>query len=194
MIRSVLIIMFCILAHSAQAEEWTGNINAFYGYKQINDSYFENYEADDHSQLALMIDVGRTNWPFHIVVDRTSSHVNAIVTTTFLVLGTRVDVETDEFNIGLRKIWRPSERFRLYIGGGLATSKVDYALDRTLLTDREDSGSGSGYWFGGGLYSTLAGYFNIGLDLRHSSVDVELFDETVDAGGSSISFMMGYHW
>ena len=194
MIKYILIITALVLTHSAHAGEWTGNINAFYGYKHINDSYFENYETDDHSQLALMIDVGRTNWPFHIVVDRTSSHVNEIVTTGFLILGTRVDVETDEFNIGLRKIWQPSERFRLFIGGGMATSRVDYALDRTLLTDRQDSDRGTGYWFGSGLYSTLAGYFNIGLDVRHSSVDVELFDETVDAGGTSVSFMMGYHW
>jgi len=57
-----------------------------------------------------------------------------------------------------------------------------------------DDDTAMGFWFGGGLYVTLAEHFNLGLDLRQSKAEITLFDVEGEAGGTHAGVSIGYHW
>lgn len=174
------------------ADEWNSNINFAFGYKNINDPYFDG--ADDHFQGGIMLDFSYTDWPVHLVLDRLRSTHTGVVTTVVTFATIRVEMTTEEYDIGVRKIWQPSQRTRPYIGGGLALLEVEYSEKLPFTDKQSDTAEGTGYWYGGGIYFTLARHFNLGLDIRHSSVDVTLLGRSVDAGGTSTSLILGIHW
>ena len=197
LLKHLIPISLCLMVFPVAAEEWNGNINFSFGYKNINDPFFDGFDADAHFQVGMMVDLTHSSWPVSIALDRFRSHRSLTLTAVdaLIFAGTvRVEMTTEEYNLGLRKIWQPSKRTRPYLGAGLVQSEVEYSEKVPFQDEQADSDDGIGYWYGGGLYFTLARHFNIGLDLRRSHVDVTLFGKTVDAGGTSTSLFIGFHW
>lgn len=192
--KYLLPVALLMVTTAAPADEWNSNINFAIGYKNINDDYFDRLEADEHFQAGIMVDFSYTNWPVYLVLDRFRSHHSGMLTTIVTFALVRVEMTSEEYNLGVRKVWQASPRARPYLGGGIALLDVEYSEKPRFADEQTDSADGTGYWYGGGIYFTLAGHFNIGLDVRHSAVDVTLLNRTVDAGGTSSSLIVGFHW
>jgi len=86
-----------------------------------------------------------------------------------------------------------------YLGGGVgiigAATKVD---DGFVNIDAVDAAFG--FWADAGLFFRLGSRFNIGLDLRYSTADVDLdfgsgfVARDVNAGGFGYGLLLGFGW
>jgi opacity protein-like surface antigen len=102
-----------------------------------------------------------------------------------------------ELHVGLRKIWNISNtKVYPYIGGGLSyiSTSTDRSIDGSSVKDDSDSDRSTGSWIGAGFYWRPITHLNIGIDIRTSGGDVELFGEDLEAGGIHAGLLVGYHW
>ena len=104
----------------------------------------------------------------------------------------KLEAETSELNIGVRKIWDQSPNVRPFIGGGLAFINAE-AKGSGLGVTVSDDDTGTGIWIGGGVYWTLADHFNIGLEAKYSDAEVTIFGVDAEAGGTHFGVLVGYH-
>jgi hypothetical protein len=134
--------------------------------------------VDDQSSFGVLIDLRREDWPLGLALDvfRTSDDSR------------RVEGETTEIGLGMRKVWHGLLGWHPYVGGGLALIR-----DRLEIGSDSDEDTGLGLWVGGGLFLTIARHLNLGFDLRWSTAETTLFGERVDAGGTLGSLLVGYH-
>ena len=185
---------------SAQGD-YTGNVNAFFGHKFLDEN---DWPAEDQDEFGIEVDFRKKGWPVSIAIDLLYAKGEEITLPPFLYMSTTKDESIIfELNTGVRKIWdNISIPVRPFIGGGIS---VIYArMKRTnyfpLTTfETSESGMGAGVWFGGGVYWTFGGQYNIGLDLKYSSATVTLSEGAaggydVDAGGAHVGLLAGYHW
>ncbi|VAW50117.1 hypothetical protein MNBD_GAMMA06-1839 [hydrothermal vent metagenome] len=188
--KIIIVIALALTYTSANAGEWTGNVNFFLGQKTLDKDDWE--PLDKQPEFGVLIDFKQQDWPVSIAIDLLGSSDE----TTFNEPGfgnISIEAQTSELNLGVRKIWNtPNSSIRPYIGGGLAL--INAEIGATGFIPVSDNDNGTGFWFGGGIYWTLNQSFNIGLDLRYSQADVTLFDESGDAGGTHAGLMLGYHW
>jgi hypothetical protein len=110
-------------------------------------------------------------------------------TTSILGPPLKVEGETTEIDIGIRKIYENSPTMRPYIGGGLAFINGEFGI-AGLISEDDD---GVGIWIDAGLYWTLAKHFNIGFDIRYSWAEITLFGVDANAGGLHAGLIFGYH-
>lgn len=166
------------------ANEWSGNANLFFGQKILEE---ENWgDADEQTEFGGLVDFKQSHWPVSIAIDILGSK-------DFLDFTT--EGSTTEFDIGVRKIWDAENgAIRTYIGGGLAFISAEITSGGFFNNSVSQDDSGTGIWFGGGINWTLGQHYNLGIDLRYSQADVTLFDENVDAGGTQVGMILGYHW
>ena len=165
MARKIFGVMLMLFVVNAHAGGYTGNVNFFLGQKSL--------DSDD--------------WPVNVAIDILVSADEATE------LGIRFESITSEINGGVRKIWEVSgSSFRPYIGGGLAIISAE--LEGTSFTTVSDDDSSLGIWLNGGVYWTLGRSFNLGLDLRYSRAEVNIFGVDVEAGGTHAGLILGYHW
>lgn len=199
-----LIGIACALPSASLAQDWTGNVNAVLGVKTLDDDEWE--PADEHDEIGVMVDFGPASWPVAFTVGALRS--DADETTGDPASGITVGLEAEvlELSFGVKKIWTPGRTVRPYIGGGVtrvsaeATGRVAGVSStppvtivfETIVGPEEDDAIGP--WIAGGVYWTLGDAFNLGVDLRYSSADVELFGVDADAGGTHAGLLLGYHW
>lgn len=179
------------------AEEggWTGNVNFFLGAKALDDDDWEPVE--EHGEVGVSLDFRRREWPINIVVEfrhSASDKEEAVLCDpSFGCFDIEAKAETSELNLGIRKIWETSSSVRPFIGGGLSLIRAKLSLS-ALGAKASESDSGLGLWLGGGVYWTLGDHFNIGLEARISSADVNFEGIEADAGGGHFGLIAGYHW
>lgn len=161
--------------------DWTGNINALLGAKALDEYEWE--PADEQYEFGIELDFKQQSWPVSIAIDYLSGSGDGIFG------GIKFESETSEFNLGVRKIWDTFPTIRPFIGGGIAFITGEFS--GLGLSQKDDA---VGFWFGGGVYWTLAEHFNIGLEGKYSSADVTLFGVNADAGGGHFGLLLGYHW
>jgi len=179
----VLILMSIVI--SAQASEYTGNVNFFLGQKSLDSEDWSPVE--DQAAFAVLVDFKQQSWPVSIALDFLGSYEES---TEF---GVKFEGMTSEFNAGIRKIWTtPGSSIRPYIGGGLAFISAE--AEGTSFFTVSDDDNAVGIWLNGGIYWTLGQSFNIGLDLRYSKAEVTLFNVDAEAGGTAAGLILGYHW
>ena len=100
---------------------------------------------------------------------------------------------TQELALGARKVFEPTRRLRLFMGGG--PTLVSGAVKGNVSNQRfSASGSGVGGWADVGAYLTRWERVNVGLRGRYSYGEVELARTTLRAGGPSGAFQVGYHF
>jgi hypothetical protein len=98
-----------------------------------------------------------------------------------------------EFDLGIRKIWEVPRHIRPYIGGGLAIINGELKAD-SLGVSVSDDDTGFGMWADIGVYVTLSGRYNLGIDARWSKAEVDLFSTEARVGGWHIGALAGFHW
>lgn len=174
---------------AAQEAGWTGNANFLLGAKALDKDEWE--PAEEQAEFGAEVDFRRRDWPVSIAVDLLGAAGEGRVYTSFGEA--KFESETSELSVGVRKVWDASPRVRPYIGGGLMLAKATARVSLLGLT-LEDSDNGTGYWLGGGIYWTLSGSFNIGMEFRSSSAKAKLFDQEIKAGGGHFGLLLGYHW
>lgn len=197
----MLIVMVFIGAEPCHAE---GNLNVYIGGKTMDNSSFDS--VDEHVEMAIELDARGRNWPISIAVNLVTTGMNSYDEYEWNgVYNDYYDVrgESQEFNIGIKKVW-DSGKFRPFIGGGFA--KIDADVKHTDWwtgdTVIRESGSGSGYWLSAGGFWAMR-RFNIGFEFRVSSAEVEMKGSDlagpistpdVNVGGSHFGILVGYNW
>jgi opacity protein-like surface antigen len=188
---AICAIFFAIIGFApaaSHAQNWTGNINFFLGGKTLKSSDWAPVE--DHGQGGILVDFKKDTWPVSIAIDLLSSYTDEVV---WDGVPFKVEAETMEINIGVRKIWDHFSIIRPYVGGGVAYINAELTgASWNWIASQDDSALG--IWLNGGVYWTLARAFNIGLDFRYSKAEVTLFGNDVAAGGRHAGLLLGYHW
>lgn len=174
----------------AQDGGTTGNVNVFLGGKGLDDEW---EPADSQGEFGFEVDFRPRSWPVNLVIGLRAGADEADVFDPIFGPG-QLESRTSELTFGVKKIWEPQGvPIRPFIGGGLLLAEAEATL-KDSGGEVSDSDSGFGIWFGGGVYFTLAGHFNIGLDLRVSRAEVEVAGVDTDAGGDHLGVILGYHW
>lgn len=185
MARKILGVMLMLFVVNAHAGGYTGNVNFFLGQKSLDSDDWS--PLDEQGEFGVLVDFRQSHWPVSVAIDILVSADEATE------LGIRFEGITSEINGGIRKIWEVSgSSFRPYIGGGLAIISAE--LEGTSFTTVSDDDSSLGIWLNGGVYWTLGRSFNLGLDLRYSRAEVNIFGVDVEAGGAHAGLILGYHW
>ncbi len=185
-----------MLPAAASGQDWTGNVNAFLGSKVLEEDDWE--PAEEHDEIGVLVDFRPTAWPVNLTLGylRSDADESEFDPVTGLIVG--LEAETVEWNLGVKKIWEAHSSVRPYVGGGLAHISAEATVRLSVpgleVTVGPVDDSGIGYWVNGGVYWTLGGSFNIGVDLRYSEASVSLFDVDVEAGGGHAGVLLGYHW
>ncbi len=182
------LIAFLVLLLSTPAHAG-GNVNFFAGQKMLDKDDWEPLE--DQQEFGVLVDFGGKDWPVHIAVDVLRSETDE----TF-DLGTnqlKLTGKTQEINVGIRKIWDLNNEARPYVGVGVANIEGDLETEVFGVPVSVDD-SAIGYWVNVGIFGTLAKHFNIGLDLRYSAADLTIEGVDIQAGGTHIGLLLGYHW
>ncbi len=178
-----------ILCPNVFAQDWTGNLNAFFGMKYLDEDDWE--PVDDQGEMGAMFDFQKTDWPVAIAFDILASANDD----DFWYDGLNIKMEsaTAEICTGVRKIWETSYAMKPFIGGGVAVIFADVEA-YGYGTKIDDDDSAFGLWIDGGVYWTVSEHFNIGADIRFSNAEVTLFGADLEAGGSHFGLLAGYHW
>jgi hypothetical protein len=190
----VVLVGLCTVAPAMEV-----NINFLLGGKGLEeDDWGESaIGVDAESQVAFGIETtfGGREWPVAIALDSVGSMhyedllvVSPVPATVELVQGTQ------EFDFGVRKIWKPGA-VRPFVGGGLGlmSARQEVYSGLGVLTLKDDDTT-LGFWVNGGVFWRLGPKFNIGVDLRLSSGTVELFGQDVHTGGATFGLILGWGW
>jgi opacity protein-like surface antigen len=193
-ITALLLCLGLTVSGAATAEGTTGNINVFLGGKGLDD---EDWLADSHGEIGLLIDIGGKDWPLMFAVDmlRSSGDFDGFVyrPSDASIHYYEEDVKTRELNLGVRKYWHPTSNMYPYLGGGLAFVRLEAEWRYDGGTLYSDSGSGTGVWLGGGVQWRFD-QFNIGFSIRASGAEVALDSGDYQGGGGHSGLVFGYHW
>ncbi len=179
------------LAWNAYADDaWTGNVNVFLGAKVMDKDDWS--PAHEHGEIGLLVDFRQHYWPVNIAADVLFSAGDGVAWASGIGF-VDWEVTTAELNLGVRKVWDRLGGICPYIGGGLAFIYAEGTL-KTFDGSLAEDDTAAGYWINGGVYWTLGGSFNLGLDLRYSSAEVTLYGVDGEAGGGHAGLILGYHW
>jgi len=133
----------------------------------------------------------------------------------------KIDYTTYELDLGIRKYWGGKVQLLLGAGVAIASAKADvnffddvdirpvgtrgeppFIEPGGLFVDESESGSDFGLWADIGFVWRAGNFFNLGVDVRYSSVNVDLsFDPDPDeapvrfpAGGVQYGLFIGGRW
>lgn len=161
----------------------TGNANGFLGQKTLDSDDWG--PLDQQLEGGVLFDIRDNHWPISFAADLLVSSDTADTPSGEI---TGVTLELD---VGVRKVFDISgNALHPYVGGGLALISADIENAAGF----SDDDSGTGYWVSGGAYWTFTNNINAGLDVRYSNADVDVFNTTIEAGGTHVGVMVGYHW
>lgn len=189
-VLATLTLLFAATPVLADAD---GHVNFLIGQKSISDSDAE--PVDSGLAFGAIMSFGKSEWPIHIAVDVLS------YAATEEEFGVDVTAATFEAAVGVRKIWQVGNA-RPYLGAGIGFvgAAVEFDDNTGFFLDDDGDGNGFGPWAGGGVFWRLGERFNIGLDVRWNSAEVDLdFDsgatlEDVNVGGFSYGLTLGFGW
>jgi len=166
-----------------------GHVNFFLGQKSLNSEDWKPLESQ--IEFGAVMSFGHDDWPVHIAADVLTSVDQEILNVTFTA-------STFELDAGVRKIWKAG-KVRPYVGGGIGI--IGAAVEGDVgYVSVDASDAAIGLWADTGVFFRLGSHFNIGLDLRYSSADVDLdfgsgfVARDVNAGGFSYGLLLGFGW
>ena len=180
----------------AICDESTGNVNLFWGTKQLDED--DCAPTDEHDELGILVDYKEKSWPVSIAISYLSSSDEQTADYDYYYNGVGIgtaDLErkTTELSLGIRKIWDGSPSLRPYIGCGIALISAEFEAS-ALGTSVSDDDTATGFWIAGGIYFTISESFNVGFEYRLSQAEVTLFDVEAEAGGTHTGLLFGFHW
>ena len=172
-----------------------GHVNFFLGQKSLDSDDWAPIE--NQFEFGAVMSFGQETWPVHIAADVLVSVGEEDISDPFLGNSTFTG-STFEVDFGVRKIWKKGKVLP-YVGGGVSIIGAAVTLEDEF-TSVDASGTGFGFWAGGGIFWRLGSHFNIGLDLRYSAADVDLdgdfgfVAQDVSAGGLQYGLLLGFGW
>lgn len=180
---AVAITLATAVATNAAAEDSFMNTKLLLGTKNLDAEQWDKH--DDHSTIGIMTDIHTGVTGLYVAVD-------------LLASGTEEETDTDiegtftaEAQLGLRKYFAVS-CIRPYVGGGLSLA---YAAQEEKASGSEtEEDHGVGYWVNGGVDFSVTQNVTLGIDVRYSAAEVELYDETLDINSTSAGATLGYRW
>lgn len=181
-----LIPALLLISAVAFAGDWTGNINAFLGYKYMDEDDWMD-DLQEHTEGGILVDFQKRDWPVSAVIESMYSMVDDEIGTV------DVSANTTEFLLGVGKTWSPNPTIRPYVRGGLIFGSAEQENDFGSYSTTYD-GTGTGFGIGGGVYWTLSRHFNLGLGVRYSKVEIDFDDFDAECGGTHSGIVIGYHW
>lgn len=203
-IYALLMLVFFITPAIAAAEGWSGNVNGLLGLKLLDDSDWGDF--DDQTEIGVMADFGMDSWPLRMSAnflyssDSTSDYHDNEVGDTYYYTYYAEDATTVELNLGAKKIWSPAEKFNLYVAGGVAVIYGEMEITRannlsgTYRDSDSEDDTGLGGWAAMGCYVTFSRHLNVGIDLRYSTAEIDMYNDEIDAGGVHVGLLVGYAW
>ncbi len=176
-VSALVLVLLVVWSGAALAAGATGNVNLLLGKKYLDDGLWDQWDLDEQDSVGLMFDINPGAWPVSIAADFLKSDDEGAA---------GVDGETQEIDLGVRWYSNPiSQIVRFYAGGGLGL------IEAEIEGESDDE---FGLWLNGGVAFTIVKHLNLGLDLRYSMAEVELYGEDVDAGGLTTSLLIGFHF
>ena len=166
---------------SGPSTQWRGGLLLFYGQKAMGHDW-QPVEYQD--AVGSQITAGPARWPIAFALDHLRSGEESSAE------GERFKGKTEEWGVGVRKVWESGIR-RTYIGGGAAFLEAKLTLPES---GRSDSDSSFGPWMGGGVFWRIGNYWGLGFFGRYSWGKVTVFDESRQAGGPQAGFLVGWGW
>jgi len=141
-------------------------------------------------QLGGIFSFGRDHWPVDIAVDFFKADAGGC---EFLCFGTPASAKTSEYDLGVRKFWRPGHVWP-YVGGG--TGFIDASFD---VDDGTRSAHSSdfvpSFWAETGVLFRLGPIFDLGLDVRYSygnaRIDFGSGEQDAKTGGFQYGILLG---
>ena len=188
MTRSALLVAILALP-LAGVPASAGNVKLFFGGKTLNSGDWSPVQRQGEGGVEIDL---FEHWPVALAIDFMRSRGDKLMDVPAKGL-TDVNGNTSELDLGVRKPFRPGQKSRPFIEGGLALVRAEYST-RDSLGKVSDSSGSTGLWLGGGVYWTLGTAFDLGFELRLSAARASLFGKTVDAGGRHFGMVLGYHW
>lgn len=166
-----------------------GEINLFYGQKELEKNDWEPVE----SQQAIGVELTFGHeWPVAVAIDYFRSDDDA--TYSYYGYTAKLETEIKEIDAGVRYLFRKDKKIVPYVGGGLAYADAEITLKEPDFGNESISDSAVGLWAAGGVNFRIGRFFNLGVDVRTSTAEVEFFDTEVDAGGLSYGVLLGFRW
>lgn len=229
-----LVVAALVFGAGPATAEMKGEINLFLGQKILSEDEVDdlepfidgdNMDVGSPSEYGIGVSFGNPDWPVMIAVDLLIAEEDDSTRAEYYYgfATEKVEVETTELNLGVRKFWTNKEKVHPYVGGGLAYIKADVKdiaklfaengipglkqtqIDEAVLVDDDDSGIG--FWANAGVLFRLNDKFSLGLDVRYSDADAEFqepeflrgkqegpSDFKFDTGGVHYGIMFGYRW
>jgi hypothetical protein len=176
---------------SPASADFDGNVNFFLGAKSLDSSEWS--PNDNQVAFGAVMSFGQKDWPVQIAGDVL---VSGDETTSG---GVKTTSATFEFDPGIRWLILKKGTVFPYIGGGVGIIGAAVKVENNFLSvDAADASLG--LWTDAGVFFRLGSNFNIGLDLRYSTADVDLdygngvVAQNVSAGGFSFGLLMGFGW
>jgi hypothetical protein len=179
------------IAFAPARADFDGNVNFLLGAKSLNSSDWS--PNDNQVAFGAVMSFGEKDWPVHIAGDVLFSFDE---TTSGGVETTGV---TFEFDPGIRWLILKKGTVFPYIGGGVGIIGAAAKVEETFVSvDAADATLG--FWTDAGVFFRLGSNFNVGLDLRYSTAEVDLdfgagvVAQDVNAGGFTVGVLMGFGW
>ena len=185
-----------------------GEASLLLGQRALSEDEFEDAGADTTNQFGVAVSLD-FDWPVALAFDLlSSSDDQTLDLSTSFPYQVATDVETLEFDVGIRKFFLEESRFRPYIGGGVAWVQLEAQQVETLSLGPgieqetivvDDDDSGAGVWLDGGCMYRF-GSFHVGVDVRWSDASADLVPNgsggsvDLDSGGIQYSAAFGYPW
>jgi opacity protein-like surface antigen len=185
----MLTVVALVLAFAAtQIPAAKNSFNFFIGQKTIDD--LEDIDLDSQFDFGIEMSFAGDDWPVAIAVDFLGSAASEDI--SYYYYGDYEVTSTNlELDFGVRKTWELASPVRPYVGGGIAMGRGEIEVDVDGFSFSDDE-NGVGWWIGGGVYWKLGDRFNLGLNLRHSKIDIDLEGGDLDIGGTHIGLLLGW--
>ena len=173
----LLSVMLFSPASAEAAGGWSGNANVFLGGKFMDSNDWS--PAQDQFETGLLLDVEPPPLPVSLAADFLFGFSS----------GAGIDVQVNEYDLGIRKIFEMIPLVHPYLGGGVSIETAELSSGGASIDD-----TGVGYWLEGGLMTHVLTILNLGLDLRYSSASVKISGFNVNPGGFHVGLITGLHW
>lgn len=179
------------LAHANDEDAVTGNINVFLGTKALDEDDW--FPTENQREGGIDFDSRLYSMPVNLVLTLRWSEDDGVDPS----FGSEtLTGRTAEYGAGVRKIFDTLPIVRPYLGGGLALFTYEGVIADLNVVETD---AAAGLWFDGGVYVTVAGHLNIGVQARLSwapedLLGLDLNTGPVDPGGVHLGLLAGYHF
>lgn len=215
-----VLVFAVVVALSPSAANAGVDVFLFLGQKHINLDVAQEVDGvEEQPEVGIGLTFQPSRWPVALAVDVLFSSEDATFSYTYdlspyyynIEAGVTYDVESTEFQFGVRKFFEIAKSAELYVGGGGTYARLEanvklfggltptrgQSLPSLELVDDDDSALG--YWINGGVM-WRRNRFSVGVDLRFSDASVELRDQLLgqerdtEAGGFHFGVLLGWRF